>query len=210
MAVSAAEQTSHDRREEVLAAAAECFMRRGYEATSMDDVAAALGATKGRVYHHFKSKPDLFLAVFRRAMEINREAVTPHATAPGNGAERLKRMAIAHVLCMMQTQPFQRSITLGMDLYRFGATEPEHRATFADLMDLRRGYERLFRGVIEDGMADRSLRSLDAGVAVNTLLGALNWVVVWYTPRPGETPSQRERLAETVVATALGGYRAGA
>lgn len=196
----------HDhRREEVLAAAADCFMRRGYEATTMDDVAAALGATKGRVYHHFRSKPDLFFAVYRRAMAINMEAVRPAFEERTSGAERLAGMARAHALAMMETRIFQRTLTLGLDLYRFGATSAEHEATFRELMALRHSYETLFRSTVERGMADGSLRAGDASIAVKALFGALNWVTVWYAPRAGETRADREALAAALVATILNG-----
>jgi AcrR family transcriptional regulator len=204
---AASDLSSQDRREEVLAAAAGCFMRRGYEATSMDDVAEALGATKGRVYHHFRSKPELFFEVFRRAMSILMKEVAVHAKGPGQAAERMRRMAKAHVLCMMESQTFQRTLTLGADLYRFGETSAEHKTVLEELMDIRRAYEDVFRHTFEDGLADGSLKAPDASLAMRTLLGAINWVAVWYTPRPGETREHRERLAEEIAETVLGGYR---
>lgn len=196
-----------DRREEVLAAAARCFMRKGYESTSMDDVAEALGATKGRVYHHFRSKPDLFFAVYRRAMDINMSVVEPHARGPGVAVERLALMARAHALAMMETQTFQRSLTLGADLYRFGATSPADQAILKELMDLRHVYENLFRHTVEDGLADGSIAVPDASLAVKALFGALNWITVWYSPRKDESRSHREKLAEALVETVMGGYR---
>ncbi len=52
-----------ERYEEILAAAAQCFSQQGFAATSIDSVARFLGSTKGRVYHYFPSKLDLFNAV---------------------------------------------------------------------------------------------------------------------------------------------------
>lgn len=198
---------SLDRREEVLAAAAECFMRRGYEATSMDDVAEALGATKGRVYHHFRSKPDLFFEVYRRAMAILMNGAAEAEQGGGTAAERLARVSRVHVLSMMETQTFQRSLTLGADLYRFG-NAGEHKAVLEELMDLRRCYEDVFRRLFAEGNADGSLGPLDASLAMRTMLGALNWVAIWYTPQPEETRAHRERLAEEIAAQVLGGYLA--
>ncbi|MGD9915173.1 MAG: TetR/AcrR family transcriptional regulator [Rhizobiaceae bacterium] len=54
------ERTVDSSRADILRTAALCFMERGYYATSIDDVARKLGATKGRIYHHFPSKGDLF------------------------------------------------------------------------------------------------------------------------------------------------------
>jgi len=59
-------------------AARELFARDGYDATSLDAVAARAGVTKGAVYHHFEGKRQLFEAVFSR--EVERMA-TPLAEA---------------------------------------------------------------------------------------------------------------------------------
>ena len=63
---------AHEPRFEILEAAAACFEERGFASTSIDDVARRLGSTKGRIYHHFSSKTDLFAAVFRAGMALNR------------------------------------------------------------------------------------------------------------------------------------------
>jgi AcrR family transcriptional regulator len=207
-ATAISEAASLDRREEVLSAAAGCFMRRGYEATSMDDVAEALGATKGRVYHHFRSKPELFFEVYRRAMAILMDGAAAAETDGGTAAARLTRVSLAHVLSMMETQTFQRSLTLGADLYRFG-NAGEHKAVLEELMDLRRAYEDVYRRLFADGAADGSLVVLDPSLAMRTVLGALNWVAIWYSPQPGETREHRERLARDIVRQVLGGYLAG-
>ena len=57
-------------RDEVLAAAARAFMEKGFAAASIDDVARAMGATKGRVYHYYRAKLDLFVDVVRRSLEM--------------------------------------------------------------------------------------------------------------------------------------------
>jgi AcrR family transcriptional regulator len=57
-------------RERLLDAAAEVFARRGFEAATIDEVAAAAGYTKGAVYSNFESKTDLFLALIERRIEV--------------------------------------------------------------------------------------------------------------------------------------------
>ena len=63
-----AERTQRERTEattaQLVAAARRLFATQGYEGTSLDDVVAAAGVTKGALYHHFASKRDLFRAVF--------------------------------------------------------------------------------------------------------------------------------------------------
>ncbi len=115
-------------------------------------------------------------------------------------------MSRAHALCMMEKRPFQRTLARGVDLYRFGETSAENTAILKVLMDQRRDYELLFRRVTQAGVDDGSLAVPDARIATRTLLGALNWVTIWYEPRPGEVRADRERLAEQVVQTVLQGF----
>lgn len=180
-------------------------MRRGYENTSMDDVALALGATKGRVYHHFSSKPELYFAVYRRAMNMLTESVSPLALGADRAAAKLARMAAAHALCLMESLPFQRTAALAPDLWRFGRAE-DHAKTLSELIGMRDDYEALFRSVLVTGRDDGSLRFEDAAIASRTLLGALNWVAVWYEPRPRDTATTREALAGRIARTVMGGY----
>ena len=76
----------NESRDEILRAAAELFMEFGYAATSIDAVAERLGATKGRIYHHYRSKADLFFDVQVAAMNRLNEQVEPIARGPGNPA----------------------------------------------------------------------------------------------------------------------------
>lgn len=194
-----------DSRAEILAAAAECFMERGFAATSIDDVARRVGATKGRVYHYYDSKAELFFDVHREGMRLNFAAVTPAFQSEGSGLERLARMVRAHAHAMMDTLAFQRVSTWSVDTHRFDAETPAQQALLAELIALRDRYEALFRAVVQDGAADGSIITERPSLAVKAVLGALNWLPVWYRRRPGETRADREVIADTIVATVIGG-----
>lgn len=57
---------SLETREALVRAAEDLFARKGYRATTLDEIAAAAGATKGAVFHHFTSKEDLFVSIWRK------------------------------------------------------------------------------------------------------------------------------------------------
>ncbi|MEX0781504.1 MAG: TetR family transcriptional regulator [Dehalococcoidia bacterium] len=63
------EEYAEQTRRAIVDAASVAFVRDGFEGASIDDIASAARVTKGAVYHHFASKADLFLAVFREAEE---------------------------------------------------------------------------------------------------------------------------------------------
>jgi AcrR family transcriptional regulator len=78
-------------RRRVLAAAAAVFAERGYEATTLEDVAAAAGFSKGAVYSNFASKQELFLALMRERIEERLDAVRDVAEQAGSATERIAR-----------------------------------------------------------------------------------------------------------------------
>jgi AcrR family transcriptional regulator len=110
-------------------------MERGYSATSIDDVARRLGATKGRIYHHYSSKSDLFADVFRFGMEMNYRAIEPLRRSGERAVERWRKMALIHVVQMISTRQFQRVVWEGVEMQLRGATTPEQRTAFAELIE---------------------------------------------------------------------------
>lgn len=194
----------------LLTAAAECFMEQGFHATSIDDVAQRLGATKGRVYHYYRSKTDLFFDVHREGMRRNFEAVRPAMKAGGSAAQRLAAMFRQHALSMMENLAFETVVVQGVHMHRLGATTPAQRQSLAELMTIRDDFEALFKRVAYEGVEDGSLRMEDVSVSVKAALGAINWLAVWYRPRLGETREDRDILAGKVVNTIMTGLAAAA
>ncbi len=193
---------------ELLQAAAECFMEQGFHATSIDDVARRLGATKGRVYHYYRSKTDLFFDVHREGMRRNFEAVRPVARGPEPGAVRLRAMFLRHALSMMENLPFETVVVQGVHMHRMAATTPAQRRVLDELMTIRNDFEALFKSVAYEGVEDGSIRTSDVSVAIKAALGALNWICIWYRPRGGETHDDRLILAEKIVDTIMNGLAA--
>lgn len=201
-----------DSRADILSAAATCFMERGYSETSIDGVAAALGSTKGRIYHHFRSKADLFACVFRAGMEMNFAAVEPLLALPGPAAQRWRRMATSHVMQMMVTKPFQRTVWMGVEMHLRGATTPQQRSAFAELIRYRSDYGDLFRNVIIAARDAGDFDFEDVSIANQLMFMTLNSPIFWYAPRPDETQADKDHLASMVVNCAwrgLGGAREG-
>src|SRR6218665_1242080 len=192
---------------EILETAAQCFMEQGFSATSIDDVARRLGATKGRIYHYYSSKTDLFFDVHREGMERLFVAVEGAMQAPASAADRLAAMIKAHALAMMQNAAFEAVVVQGVHMHRLAATTPDQRRTLDELIAIRRRFEGLFKQILNDGIADGSIRDLDVSVTAKAILGAVNWLSIWYRPMPGETDSDREAIADKIVATQSGGFR---
>jgi AcrR family transcriptional regulator len=206
-AAESAGETKPDPRAEILTAAAACFTAKGFVATSIDDVARAMGATKGRVYHYWRSKLDLFVDVVRFSLDLIHIKVS---AAEGEGApeDRMGRMVCAHLASILRDQPFHRCALQGVDMHLRAATTPEQREALKDIIALRDRHEKLFERVLRDGQETGVFAPGPSGVMVRTLLPALNGAVFWYRKRDDETDADREDLIEGIASFALRGLGA--
>lgn len=193
----------NDKASAILDAAAHVFMESGFAAASLDDISEAYGATKGIIYYHFKNKSALFFAVQRRAMEMTRDAIEPHARSDETASERLWQMAKAHTLLMMQHLSYLRVAAQGLELHLSSRTTAKERSELKAITDLRDGNQALYAQVIQEGIDAGEFRPVDANLLVKPLLGALNWTSRWYRPRSGETAADRNRIAEEIATFAL-------
>ncbi len=205
MALGAYDVVPDSSRADILTAAAQCFMARGFSATSIDDVARRLGATKGRIYHHFSSKSDLFAGVFRAGMDMIFEAVSPLAEKPGAALPRWREMAFTHARMMITTKPFQRAVWIGVEMHLQGATTPEQRVVLTELVDYRTRYGNLFRATVLQGRDEGVFRFDDLSVTNQLMFMSLNSAIFWYSPRDGETEADIDALAWKVVDFTQGG-----
>ncbi len=192
-------------RTEILDAAAEAFMQRGFAATSIDDVSDLLGATKGRVYHHYRSKTDLFFDVHLRGMDMDLAAVKEAARWEGAAIERLRRMAGAHLAVIFQNFAYQRVAVQGLEMHLAGQTTEQQRATLKHILTLRDEYERLFSDTIEHAVREGAIPEQNVRIVVKAFFGALNWTTLWYRPRRNQSAADRQALADTIVDFAMAG-----
>lgn len=196
-------------RDAIIAAAADCFMEAGYGATSIDAVADRLGATKGRVYHYYRSKAELFFDVHRRGMAINLETIVPIASADMPPRDKLTAMCRAHIRNMLDHISYQRVVMQGVEMHLAGATTPSQREQLALLMKERERYEGLFRQVLVEGRDAGAFDFGNASFASKAVLAILNNPVIWYRLRPGDAQAAREEIIDEFAGFVLNCVKAG-
>lgn len=181
----------------LLDAAAKAFTNFGYAAASIDVIAAQIGATKGSVYYHYRSKADLFFAVHKRAMVMNLRAQMPLVQDKSlDSVQKLQGMAYRHAMVMMESLHYQRVTVQGVELHQSITTGDSERKALTEVVAMRDAYEKLFEDVLREGVASGRLASVDPSLASKGILGSLNWITVWYRPRGSDTFSSRHRIAE--------------
>ena len=192
-----AREATIDSRQEILRTAARLFQQRGYDATSMNDVAAALKLSKGGLYHHFQSKDEILFEIMNHAMEITQERVLN----PVRGHRRSRR-APAHpdpAAHRSRAQPARPRN------HRDAARKPSPAAGAAQAH--QRPQERLHslprkpdRGSAAGPSRPRAKSSPRA--AAFALLGMINWIYQWYKP---EGALQEEHLVRQYTDIFFGG-----
>lgn len=192
-------------RAQILDAAAVVFQAEGFERTTIDDIAERIGATKGRIYYYFRSKFDIYLAVYEAGMSGAFLTVEPLSQEPGTGRERLTAMAVRHLVNLMTDPGYHDVISQGVVAGRSTALKEHQRQALIGLNEVRTRYEDLFRGVVTEGMADGSLRDGDARLATRFLLSSLNSTAMWFRVRENQDAAEIRDLAEQIVDQAIGG-----
>lgn len=190
----------------LLDAAAKAFTIHGFAAASIDLIASQIGATKGSVYYHYRSKADLFFAVHKRAMVMNLRAQLPVVRDAALGPrEKLLRMAYNHAMLMMEFIYDQRVTVQGVELHQSASTTPGEREALAQVIAMRDTYEGLFHQVLAEGAAQDVFSEADHRLATRAILGTLNWITVWYRPRDTEPPGYKQHVAGQLSRQALFG-----
>ena len=206
-AKDAAKEVAKASRDEILQAAAELFMAFGYAATSIDAVAERLGATKGRIYHHYRSKSDLYFDVQVAAMTRVTEAIEPIARRQAGAVERLAAMALRHAQILLTELPMQKVAVQGLERQLLGDAQGNSPASkrLRAVVKLRDDYEHLFAEVIADGVREGLFVDLPPRLATKPFFGVLNWATVWYSPRRLQSPEAIDEIAQVLAAYAMRG-----
>src|SRR6202163_3649301 len=173
-------ETVVDSRQEILRTAARLFQQRGYDATSMNDVAAALKLSKGGLYHHFQSKDEILFEIMNHAMEITQERVLSPVRSIADPEERLRALIRLHIEVVLS--PRDREITVMLH-----ENHPLPPALRKRINSRKKEYIHFVESLIaEVQMKAQRGRPTKGAVspraAAFALLGMINWIYQWYKP----------------------------
>ena len=189
---------------EILERAAELFAARGFAATSMQDIADALGSSRPALYHYFRSKDEILDRLIEGLAESAEQAVTAATAVPGAADRRLRALVIA-LIAPVAESPGRFRMILTSDATVSSSARDR-------LRKLERTVVRAMSDVLDDGVASGEFRPGLDRAATFGILGMINWVAWWYSPgRDVGTDELCESLAEMAVASvrAAGGIPTG-
>jgi AcrR family transcriptional regulator len=182
------------RRTDMCRTAAQIFRDRGYDATSVSDIARALGMTKAGLYHHFESKEALLLEIMNYGLDRVRDDVIVPVRAIRDPEERLRQLVVRHA--RIATRGRGAIAHLGDEIR---ALPPASRKQLEERM---RAYFDLVRDTIRELRAAGRLRDVDPTVATFSLIGMILWLPRWFRQDGGLTQAQ---VADEIAKLALGG-----
>ena len=188
-----------DRRSEILASAAELFARKGVGATTVREIADAVGMLSGSLYHHFESKDAIvaeILAGYLRAIQDRYAAVLASGKGPADSLHDL-------VVTSLQVASEQPQATT---IYQNERPYLRERPRFADVLAGAADIQRTWLLVIEKGVAEGTFRADIAPRVFYRLIRDAVWLSVrWHHPA-GEYPTSQ--LADDITAVFLDGFSA--
>jgi AcrR family transcriptional regulator len=171
------------------------FIARGYDATTMEDLARATGLTKSAVYHHVSGKEELLRLAVARAVDALFDVLAEPASTTGPAVDRLEHVVRRSAQVLADLLPY---VTLLLRVR--GNTDAERWA-----LGRRRDFDRRLAGLVQDAIdAGDVRRDLDPRLVTRLLFGMVNSISEWY--RPAGAHGVQE-VADAVVALAFDGLR---
>ena len=192
-------ETAVDSRQEILRTAARLFQQRGYDATSMNDVAAALRLSKGGLYHHFQSKDEILFEIMNHAMEITEERVLAPVRGIANPEERLRALIRLHIEVVLS--PRDREITVMLH-----ENHPLPPGLRKRINTRKKDYIHFVESLMGEVQRARHAKgAVSPRAAAFALLGMINWIYQWYKP---EGDLQTQNLVPQFTDLVFGGILA--
>jgi AcrR family transcriptional regulator len=192
-----------EQRREVLQVAARLFARKGFQNTTMKEIAGELNMDRATLYRFFAGKDEVLRAsVADSIVEISDEV---RAVVRGEGSARAKLAEVIELVMRYYERHYPHPYVFIHDM--LDAAWVENSVWATQLVTLVREIQGLVYSLIEQGMAEGEFRSdVPVDVATNAVLGAVNWTYRWY--RPGR-PYSGEQVGRTYATVILQGLRAG-
>jgi AcrR family transcriptional regulator len=167
---TAGESTS----EEIRSVALDLFYKRGFQATTLRDIAAKVGIQVGSLYNHIASKGDLLFEIMENIMldlldDQRKVAETPDVV------ERMRLLVYHHV--KFHGERAEEVFVGNSELRSLSRTQRTR------VVALRNEYEQMFQNELEDGIRQGKFLPVDVQVTAYGILAMTTWVSAWYSPR---------------------------
>jgi AcrR family transcriptional regulator len=160
------------KRERILEEAVKLFYERGFNATTLDDIATELGVTKPFIYTHFRSKVELLEAICRPTIEMSLHAIAQAASEDGTSTNRLRTGVIAFTKVVLQRRA-------NIAVY-FREEKNLSRDGLDAINTLRKRFDRVLSQLLQEGADSGEFAVPDISVAALAIGGMVSWAYTWH------------------------------
>ncbi|MFP7298137.1 TetR/AcrR family transcriptional regulator [Neobacillus niacini] len=173
------------KKQEILRSAAAVLVEKGYQGTTMEEIAAKLLMTKGSMYYYFKNKDDLLYQCHLMIMEICLDGIDKVISSDLSPVEKLKSAINEHILLATR----EKSMFMAL-------SKPNHNFSdeqLKEVLEHRKSYSHYFDRIIHEGIDKKVFNAVDVRMVRLIILGALNWIQEWYDQNG---PQSAEEISE--------------
>jgi AcrR family transcriptional regulator len=160
------------KRERILEEAVKLFYAHGFNATTLDDIAAELGVTKPFIYTHFRSKVDLLAALCKPTIELSMAAVVEAAHASGTPTQRLFRAMVDFTKVVLHRQA-------NIAIY-FREEKNLTKQALDEINTLRKQFDRALSQLLREGVAAGEFHVQDVNLTALAIGGMISWAYTWH------------------------------
>lgn len=154
--------------------AARVIHAKGYDATSLNEIADAVGITKGGLYHYIDGKKSLLFKIMSYALDRLEAKVSRPVAALADAEEQLRALLAWHAELIIDGGI---ELTILLDESAGLTTEDLHRIT-----ERRMQYYKFLRAILQRLQDEGKLHDLDVTIATHGVIGQLQWLARWYVP----------------------------
>ncbi len=172
--------------EEIIRVATQCFSERGYQATTIEEIAARVDISRVTFYTYFENKEALLQTIFDRSLRAYQEGLATILAAPLLRREKLRRIVAHQVASQTTDQPAIR-IFISEE-----KTLPPRIAR--RVREVYSKIDRLLEQEIAKGITAGELIDIPPRLLVYAFIGMCNWLYRWYKP---DGPFTQDMIVET-------------
>lgn len=195
-------------RARIIDAALAAFVARGFEATTMVDVAQCLQMTGPALYHYFGTKDELLFACIEQRLDSLHAELSAAAARPGTVIERMARVVRAQVAAELKTGSAAPLVNAHLYGPQF-LTDMLQTAQQECLRLRQRALVQIYRTLIDEGTRSGDFKVGNGAVAAFNVLAVVQYAGVWYRPRKGHRKSDVIEAQVTAALQLLGVNRPG-
>lgn len=164
----------NEKREKILRNAAKLFARKGYEKASLEEIAAKLKLTKASLYHYITSKEEMLFQIQMQAVKETNSAIEQVLESDLDPVEKLKGAVRGHVSVVTREHVIgalrQQELILPSKWREQVVAERDR-------------FEESFQKIVREGLEAGLFQALNWKMSTMAALGALNWILRWYSPK---------------------------